>query len=38
MLGGVNIFEHEREGKEERIMQIFMKKELRVYVNAVIEE
>ena len=39
MFGGVNAFEHEPEGKEDRIVEIlFMKKELKVFANAVIEE
>ena len=36
---GFNTFEHEPEGKEERMMEIlFMKKGLKVFANAVIEE
>ena len=39
VFGGVNTFEHEPEGKEDRMMEIlFMKKELKVFANAVIEE
>ena len=39
MFGGVNTFEHEPEGKENRMMEIFfLKKELKVFANAVIEE
>ena len=39
MFGGVNTFEHEPEGKEDRMMEIlFMKKERKVFANAVIEE
>ena len=39
MFGGVNTFEHEAEGKEYRMIDIlFMKKELKVFANAVIEE
>ena len=39
MFGGVNTFEHEPEGKEDRMREIlFMKKELKVCPNAVIEE
>ena len=39
MFGGVNTFEHEPEGKEDRMMKIlFMKKELKVFANAAIEE
>ena len=39
MFGRVNTFEHEPEGKEDRMMGIlFMKKELKVFANAVIEE
>ena len=39
MLGGVNTFEHEPEGKEDGMMEIlFMKKEMKVFANAVIEE
>ena len=38
-LAGVKTFEHEPEGKEERMMEIlFMKKGLKVFANAVIEE
>ena len=39
MFGGVNTFEHEPEGKEDQMMEIlFMKKELKIFANAVIEE
>ena len=39
MLGGVNTFEHGPEGKEDRMMEIlFMKKELKVFAKAAIEE
>ena len=39
MFWGVNTFEHEPEGKEDRMMEIlFMKKELKVFANAVIQE
>ena len=39
MLGGVNTFEKEPERKEDRMMEIlFMKKELKVFANAAIEE
>ena len=39
MFGEVNTFEHEPEGKEDGVMKIlFMKKELKVFANAVIEE
>ena len=39
VLGGVNTFEHEPEGKEDRMMEIlFMKKELKVFANAAKEE
>ena len=39
MFGGVNTFEHGPEGKEDRMMEIvFMKKELKVFANTVIEE
>ena len=39
MLGGVNTFDYESEGKEDRMMGIlFMKKELKIFANAVIEK
>ena len=39
VLGGVNTFEHEPEGKEDRMMEIlFMKKELKIFANAAIQE
>ena len=39
MLGGVHRFVHEPEGKDDRMMEIlFMKREVKVFVNAVIEE
>ena len=39
MLGAVNAFEHGPEGKEDRLMEIlFMKKELKVFASAAIEE
>ena len=39
MFGGVNTFEHEPEGEEDRMMEIlFMKKELKVFANAEIDE
>ena len=39
MLGGVNTFEHDPEGKKDRMMEIlFIIKELKVFANAVIEE
>ena len=39
MLGGVRTFEHEADGKEDRMMEILrIKKELKVFANAAIEE
>ena len=39
MFGGDNTFEHEPDGKEDQKMGIlFMKKELKVFANAAIEE
>ena len=39
MFGGANTYEYEPEGKEDRTMEIlFMKKELKVFSNALIEE
>ena len=39
MLGGVNIFEHLPEGKEDRMMEIlFMKKDLKEFAYAAKEE
>ena len=39
MFGGVNTFEHEPEGKEDRMMEIlFVKKELKVFANAATED
>ena len=39
MFGGVNTFGHKPEGKEDLMMEIlFMKKEMKVFANAVIEE
>ena len=39
VFGGVNTFEHEPEEKEDRMMEIlFMKKNLKVFANAVIEQ
>ena len=39
MFGGVYTFEHEPEGKEDRMMEIlFIKREVKPFANAVIEE
>ena len=39
MLGGVNTFEHEPEGKEDRMMEILlMKKEQNLFPNDAMEE
>ena len=39
VFGGVNKFEHEPEGKEDRMMDIlFIKKEMKLFANAAIEE